>query len=1050
MFDDDDDDNIGDITPVNDIGARMDSVASPGETKLAADNAMPSGVKDPPVQGKGEESQQKHSWSTIQDRLRTSVVSIMINRPTAFEESCATFSYATGFVVDSEQGLIMSNRHVMGTGPSFHKAVFFGNQEVFLQPTYYDPVHDFAFFRYNPSELQDVEPKAIRLAPEKARSGLEFRIVGNTSNEKMSVHQGELSQLDRNPPVYDGSYSDFNTFYFQASSNSKGGSSGSPVVDIEGDAVAINCGAKHISSNVYLLPLERAAYALGYVKRGLVPPRGTLQTVFKHVNHTEIGRLGLSPDMACSEGVNIKETTGMLKIEKILPDGPASNVLSVGDILISVNSKPVPGFLELSETIDASVDKELGMRVFRKGQFYNHRVSVGNIYDITPSKLVRIGGTHLCNISYQQAVKWSAPIYGVTITHDSNGFIPHSSYGRCGIIYAANGKPTPNVDALMDILRDAGQDKPVVFKTKNHRDLRDEAVFVARHPPVAEPNIVYTRSPATGIWSIEPYSGMSATAGAGAGAGASGPRSFSPELEPEQPHGEMVAAVPKRADTFVSRRGSQMFVQAVSNSAVSIVACPITPADGQYSRISNGTGVIVDRRQGIVLCSTDVVKNPTCNVWITFAGLVCIEAKLAYTHPLYPISFLKYKPEQLFSNCGVDIGSYAVIDEIGIGSQTCQDGTSDTPLSVGTSVTVVLGAAGENIEIISSTVDGRRILSTKTCGACVNPRYFNTNVFFVSPEPSPASSKLGIVYSCDGSLCGIWVRLPHCIHSKNHPPFVGLDVSLVRSALAALQLDRSDVGSAHILDAEFAPVTLDTAHVFGAGNAHIKEVLRTTSAHERQMFKVDKTLHKREQTGSDSLEVGDVVLTIDGQLATRIGELACIYGRSSVALTVVRDMKEIPLAIETVPLSGISTRRVVCWAGMVMQEPHEAALEKANRVPSKVFMFRAVGGSPVYSKGHEWNVFITEIDDQPIKTLDDMVEVARRLKSSDAETFNTRVASNEAFSSGKMPGCDAKIHSVTLAGEDNVYSIRTNDHYFPAWQIRRGPLADDDWLWEAL
>ncbi|KAJ1799782.1 hypothetical protein LPJ59_001585, partial [Coemansia sp. RSA 2399] len=617
-------DTSGDIAPSSQANLELASTESNTDTTTSKDATPVDGVS--------------HSWNTIQDRLRTSVVSISTNRPMAFEEDSPETSYATGFVVDSEKGIILSNRHVMGTGPSFHKATFFGNQVVYLQPAYYDPVHDFAFFRYDPSEVQGIEPTAIRLAPEKARSGLEFRIVGNTSNERMSVHQGELSQLDRNAPRYTGNYSDFNTFYFQASSGSKGGSSGSPVVDIEGDAVAIKCGSKDISSTAYMLPLERVVYALDYVKEGLVPPRGTLQTVFGHVDHTGIGRLGLSPEMAGSEGIDINSTTGMLKIDKILPDGPSFNVLAVGDILISANGKAIPGFSELFEIMDASVDKQVRLRVFRKGQFCSHSVVVGNIYDITPSKLLYIGGALLCNISYHQAVKWSAPIYGVNIASDSNGFFQNAKYEECKIIYAANGKPTPNIDALMEVLRDFPRDKPVVIKAKDHRDLREEAVFVARHPLVTPPNILYTRSPTTGFWSIESYGGMVAAKEDICAAKSIDLLSGS-DPEPGQPSG-MMSAASTSVDMFLSGHGSQPFVQKVSNSAVGIISNSITPADGQILNESYGSGLIIDKHQGIVICNTETVKNPTCIVWIRFAGLVRVRAKLAYTHPLYPISFL--------------------------------------------------------------------------------------------------------------------------------------------------------------------------------------------------------------------------------------------------------------------------------------------------------------------------------------------------------------------------------------------------------------------------
>uniref|UniRef100_A0A453PE46 PDZ domain-containing protein n=3 Tax=Aegilops tauschii subsp. strangulata TaxID=200361 RepID=A0A453PE46_AEGTS len=463
-----------------------------------------------------ESSVTAEDWRRALSRVVPAVAVLRTTAPRAFDTEVAGASYATGFVVDKARGIILTNRHVVKPGPVVSEAMFVNREEIPVYPLYRDPVHDFGFFRYDPGAIKFLKYEEIPLDPEAASVGLEIRVVGNDSGEKVSILAGTLARLDREAPHYkkDG-YNDFNTFYMQAASGTKGGSSGSPVVDCQGRAVALNAGSKSSSASAFFLPLERVVRALNLIRdcwdafgiksESVYIPRGTLQMTFQHKGFEETRRLGLRNETEqMVRLVSPAGETGMLVVDSVVPEGPAHKHLEPGDVLVHINGEVVTQFLAMETLLDDSVGKEVNLQIERGGVPLTVKLEVEDLHSITPNHFLEVSGAVIHPLSYQQARNFRFKC-GLVYVAEAGYMLSRASVPRHSIIKKFAGEDIENLDDLIAVISKLSRGARVPLEYVKYTDrYRNKSVLVTidQHGWYAPPQL-YTRNDATGLWNAK-------------------------------------------------------------------------------------------------------------------------------------------------------------------------------------------------------------------------------------------------------------------------------------------------------------------------------------------------------------------------------------------------------------------------------------------------------------------------------------------------------------------------------------------------------------------
>tara|TARA_R110002096_G_scaffold64920_3_gene158054 strand:- start:42001 stop:44799 length:2799 start_codon:yes stop_codon:yes gene_type:complete len=898
---------------------------------------------------------EESAWNATLERISSAVVSIRVDATRAFDTEWNTSSQATGFVVDAKRGIILTNRHVVTPGPVIAEAIFRNNEEVTLTPIYRDPVHDFGFYRFDPAELRYIDPVELPLVPDGAGVGKEIRVIGNDAGEQLSILAGTIARLDRRAPVYGrGKYNDFNTFYYQAASGTSGGSSGSPVVDIDGQVVALNAGANNSAASSFFLPLDRVDRALREIQAGNPVTRGTLQTTFQSKTYDELSRLGLTAESERLARARNPQQTSMLTVGHVIPESPAYGKLKSGDILIRVNGELVTEFVPLESVLDTHVGKQIELTIERGGRSIEHSILVDDLHAITPDEYIEFGDAIVNRLSYQQARHYNRKVEGVYVAN-AGYVLSRAAIPRGAVIYEMNGVPIADLDDFEAALNALADGERATVRYINMENSTNSTVRVLEMDRVWFPAQRCERNDGPEGWLCREL--------------ADGP-------EPEP------AAI---GETRFSQYKDARLKAIAPSLVVATFDLPYI-LSGVADRHYYGTGLIVDKERGYVVVDRNTVPIAIGDVRITFAGSLEVTGKIEQLHPLHNFAIVSYDPKAI-GNTPVKAARF-----------------NTTPLQPGDDVWVV-GIKGDHQLVHQastvSSVDPLLLPLSRTL------RFRDSNIEGIDLVTAPSDFD-GVLVDDKGRVAASWSSFAVQAGGDGSQVNRGVSSEVMQQFLETVR----DGRPFYSLEAELVYAPLFAARKLGVDEEWLAR-LEKNNPSRRRALSVTRVVAG---TAADELlENGDIILAVDGKVVTSYRELENAVQKPAVAVTVWRNDAALELTIKTAALSGRGIDRAVSWAGALLQNPHRAMAAQRGIDTSGVYIASFSYGSPSTRYGLWAGRRITEVNETHIPDLQAFIDAVKDIRHRES----------------------VRLKTVTWNGTEEVITLKLDNHYWPAYEIRR-------------
>jgi serine protease Do len=358
----------------------------------------------------------------------------------------------SGFII-SRDGYVVTNNHVVEKADEI-KVVLQGGEESYpAEIVGRDPETDLALLKI---EAEKDLPVLKFGDSQDLEVGQWVMAIGNPFGLDHTVTAGIISAKGR--VIGAGPYDNF----IQTDASINPGNSGGPLLNGEGRVVGINTAIVASGQGIgFAIPSSMAEDVIAQLKKYQKVKRGWLGVTIQDVDENTAKALGLS------------ESKGAL-VASVRTGDPADEAgIRVGDVIVSVNGKPIESAGDLTRTIGGlPPDETVNMTVWRKGEVKELEVTLGEreveVARGMPAEKQQQGdvlGMELKTVNAEEAESLGlTSARGLLVVEVMDASPAAEANIRPGdVILEANGQPVDDVSALEDVLDGDASKKGVVM-----------------------------------------------------------------------------------------------------------------------------------------------------------------------------------------------------------------------------------------------------------------------------------------------------------------------------------------------------------------------------------------------------------------------------------------------------------------------------------------------------------------------------------------------------------------------------------------------------------